>query len=318
MSKTRTANLEASVHQRLLNLSRERGEDFNLLLTQYALERLLYRLSQSEHANQFVLKGALLFNLWPVEGHRPTRDIDLLGYGDSAGETLMRVFGDICAVEVQPDGLSFNPASLRISVIREDQAYEGQRVELKARLGKAQIPVQIDIGFGDVVTPPPEEIEYPALLGFPAPRLRAYPIETVVAEKLETIVVLGIANSRMKDFYDLWIMARFFPFDGPTLVRAIRSTFERRRTGIPRNPPMGLTKEFSESPEKTKQWQGFLKRTNLTPGDTDLSQVVEQLGPFLMPPLAAAAMGQAFDKIRPPDGSWTAKRSPEGKSNGHY
>jgi len=229
VTKGHPVNLVASVRQRLLNLSRARKEDFTLTLTQYAIERLLYRLSRSEYAERFMLKGAMLFAVWAGRPFRPTRDLDLLGYGESSGDELTRLFAAICRTSVEPDGLEFDPQTIKATEIREDQECQGQRVHLDAALGRANISVQVDVGFGDGVIPSVEEIEYPTLIGFPAPLLRAYPKETVVAEKFQAIVAFGVLNSRMKDFYDVWILAQEFPFDGPRLCRAMQATFERRQ-----------------------------------------------------------------------------------------
>jgi predicted nucleotidyltransferase component of viral defense system len=236
-------DVAASVRQRLLNLARERGEDFGLVLTHYALERVMYRLSVSGHREQFVLKGAMLFALWGGDPHRPTRDLDLLGHGTIDTQRLEQIFREVISVEVEKDGLEFLTETVRGARIREDEEYEGVRVQLEARLATARIKVQIDVGFGDVMTPAPQEIEYPVLLDFPAPRLRTYPRETVVAEKFEALVKLGIANSRMKDFYDLWVMARDFEFEGALLSQAIKATFERRGTALPTDVPLALSDE---------------------------------------------------------------------------
>ena len=305
MSKAQPANLPASVRQRLLNLSRERGEDFNLILSQYAVERLLYRLSVSEHAALFVLKGAMLFFVWTGRPYRPTRDLDLLGYGDPSPEHLAEVFRQICQTKVEPDGMEFDAASLQVTDIREDQAYEGQRVRLMAYLAKAEITVQVDIGFGDVVTPYAEETEYPVMLDFQRPRLRAYPRETFVAEKLQTIVVLGMPNSRMKDFYDLWTMARFFSFAGSSLVDALRATFHRRGTTLPDEIPTGLSEEFATDKDKNTQWGAFLMRSDLGDAETELPQVIDELRAFLLAPLFAAAREDIFERSWAEGGPWS-------------
>ena len=213
MSPERPWNLAASVRQRLLNRARERSEDFNHLLTRYANERLLFRLAESAHRDEFVLKGATLFELWHDAVYRATRDVDLLGFGEPAVERVQAVFRELCAVDVEPDGLRFLEGSVRAERIRDAQEYGGVRVRLTADLDGARIALQVDIGFGDIVTPGVVEAEFPTLLDFPAPRLRTYPRETVVAEKFEAVVRLGIANTRMKDFYDLWAMATTFAFD---------------------------------------------------------------------------------------------------------
>jgi predicted nucleotidyltransferase component of viral defense system len=215
-------NVPASVRQRLLNLAGQTNQDFGLLLTKYALERLLYRLSVSNHRDDFVLKGALLFQLWTSEPCRPTRDLDLLGQGDGSTERYRTIFTKLCSQEVEDDGLTFLSDTIRVEKIRDEEDYEGVRVLLTAHLANARIPLQIDVGFGDVISPGPVELEYPTLLPFPAPKLRAYSKESVVAEKFEAMVKLGMANSRMKDFYDLWVMARRFEFRGPSFRRQSR------------------------------------------------------------------------------------------------
>jgi len=245
MSKENPTNLAASVRQRLLNLARQRKDEFQLVLIHYGLERLLYRLSISEYANQFTLKGALLFQLWVGQPHRSTLDLDLLSKGNSDVERFKGIFRQICTLSVPDDGLLFLPESVTAEEIREDQRYNGIRIHATATLGKAKIPIQVDIGFGDAVTPASKRIDYPSLLGFPAPKLRAYPKETVVAEKFEAMVSLGITNSRMKDFYDLWMIARDFEFDGEILSKAIQATFRRRGTNIPTELPVALAGEFA-------------------------------------------------------------------------
>ena len=228
MSKKKSKNIDASVRQRLLNLSRERNEDFNLILTRYAVERFLYRLSKSKHADRFILKGAMLTAIWIGEMHRPTRDLDLLGFGDPETEALRGVIKDICLVKVEKDGLEYEADSIEIEEIRENREYPGQRVKVNARLGNARIRIQIDVGFGDAVTPKAKIISFPVLLDYPAPRIRAYNKETQIAEKIQSMVFLGMANSRIKDFYDVFILSKTFSFDGNTLVKAIKATFERR------------------------------------------------------------------------------------------
>lgn len=304
MNRPHPANLPASVHQRLLNLSLATGEQFSYVLSRYAIERLLYRLSQSRYADQFVLKGALLFLVWAVPVHRPTRDLDLLGFGDGSAEQLARVFREVCLTAVGPDGVTFDPATIQVRPIREEQEYGGQRITLTVMLGRARIPVRIDVGFGDAIVPASVETSYPALLDFPPPQVRVYPRETVVAEKLHAMVALDMTNSRMKDFFDLWILARLFHFDGDTLVRAIRATFERRQTPLPRGGPVVFTAEFSESPDKVRQWQAFVRRNRLDVDDAGLTRVVADLTSFLLSPIQAAADEVSFSATWEPDGPW--------------
>jgi len=306
-------DLAASVRNRLFKLSQERNEPFEYVLTRYATERLLYRLSRSPFANRFVLKGAALFSIWYGEPHRPTRDLDFLAYGDGSEGVLHSIFRDICTIKVEPDGLIFGLDSIRIEEIREPQEYPGWRVRVDAYLGKARIPIQVDIAFGDIVIPEPQIVEYPTILPFPAPRLLSYPKETVVAEKLETMVALGIVNSRMKDFFDVWFLANNFEFDGETLTQAFAATFKRRRTEIPLEVPPALTDEFAENRDKAVQWKAFLQRTGLAIKQVkenqeavpqDLGELIADLREFLLPPLQAAATGKEFCRVWPPRGPW--------------
>jgi predicted nucleotidyltransferase component of viral defense system len=281
-------DIGASVRARLLRLSRERGEDFQLVLTRYASERLLFRLYASGHAQQFVLKGAALFALWTGKPHRATRDLDLLGLGDPGVEHVRKIFSEVLAYEVIDDGVHFDLATLTVGLIREDQEYGGVRAEVVARVTNAQVRLQVDVGFGDAITPEAMVVELPPLLDFPAPRLRAYPRETVVAEKLEAMVKLGMANSRMKDFYDVAVLARSFTFDGDLLTRAIRTTFERRKTPLPTTTPVALTAAFAEDPAKNTQWAGFMRKAGIGAGDT-LAETIAAVRAFVEAPLLAAA-----------------------------
>jgi predicted nucleotidyltransferase component of viral defense system len=292
------------VRQRLLNLSRQRGEDFNFTLTRYGNERLLYRLARSRYRDQFVLKGAALFQVWSDSLYRPTRDIDLLGFGAPTVARIERVFRELCALEVEPDGLRLLEDSVRAEEIGEQQEYGGIRVHVMADLAGARIALQVDIGFGDPVTPDIEEASFPTLLEFPAPQLRTYPRETVVAEKFEAMVRLGIVNTRVKDFYDVWQMARILSFEGTSLSRAIAATFERRGTPVPDAAPVALSAEFVE--ERATQWSAFLRRSGLS-GSPDFSEVVELLARFLLPPSAAAARGDPFVLRWPPGGDWVGE-----------
>jgi len=297
-------NLAQSVQHRLLNKARERKEDPNLVLIRYALERLLHRLGRSRHKDRFVLKGAMLFAAWTGQPHRPTRDLDLFGIGDSSDAVLMQVFGEIARTPVEPDGLEFYDRNISISEIREAQDYPGKRIKLPARLGNARLNLQIDIGFGDAVTPEPAEIDYPVLLDLPSPRIRAYPCETVIAEKLQALVAFDWAISRMKDFYDMWMLSKQFSFDGTPLAAAIAATFERRGTAIPKGTPTALTDEFAADRMKKTQWTAFLKGNMLTDVPADLSSVVHDLREFLLTPLQAASAKRVFPQSWKPGGPW--------------
>ena len=304
MTNNRGKNTAASVRDRLLSLARERGEDFQLLLTQYGLERLLYRLSQSDYRERFILKGAMLFILWSEQPHRPTRDVDFLGFGDSSEAGLQKIFHELCELAVEDDGLRFMSDSVRVEAIRDDTEYGGMRVKLFGDLAGARVPIQADIGFGDAVTPEAKEIDYPTLLDSPAPHLKAYPRETVMAEKYQALINLGMANSRMKDFYDLWIIAREFHFDGPTLSCAIRNTFSRRRTPLPEGIPSGLTSGFYEDTQKNIQWNAFLRKGLLVTSPASLAEVCLLLQIFLGPPTQALVQDKDFRATWEPGGPW--------------
>lgn len=279
-------NVGASVRARLLDRARAERSDFQILLTRYSLERLLYRLSVSDHRGRFILKGAMLFVTWVADPFRSTRDLDLLGQGDNEVEAIAETFRSICAQAVDDDGVVFDVSDLTAAPIREDGEYQGVRVRTAANIAGARVPIQVDIGFGDAVTPSPVEIDYPTLLGNPAPHLKAYPVETVVAEKFEALVTLGIANSRMKDFYDLWLICQTFELRQTILTEAVRRTFNRRGTMLPSNTPVGLTEEFAAA--RAVQWRAFLGRERMAAAPLALTTTIANLRDFLMPLLTAA------------------------------
>lgn len=275
----------ASVHDRLLALARTDGGDFNLLLTRYALERFLYRISVSQYKDVFLLKGALLFSLWYDTPHRPTRDADLLGLQFEDIEGMAAIFRTICFIGCD-DGMQYQPNSVKAAEIREDARYGGIRIELIGTLGNARCKVQVDVGYGDAVTPAPQEVRYPPLLADnPAPQLKAYPKETVIAEKLEAIVSLGMANSRMKDYFDLLILLSEKPLDAELVKRAIKRTFKRRDTTLPTGLPIGLAEEFGMDKDKLAQWKAFLAKNRLTapPLDSVVTTIREFYERIIMP-----------------------------------
>lgn len=285
-------NVAASVRARLLNHAREAKQDFNLVLTRFCLERLLYRISVSDYVSHFLLKGALLFDLWFDMPHRPTRDADFLGCGPSELPSVENTFKEICSIDVD-DGAVFQPDTVRAAEIRKDADYAGVRITLLATLDGARCQIQADIGFGDAVTPGPQEVAYPTILrDFEAPKLHAYPRYTVVAEKFEALSKLGMANSRMKDYFDLWILARHTDFDGETLRQAIEATFSRRKTDLAAEPPLGLTAIFAQDAQKQTQWQAFLRKNALEA--LPLEDVVDFLAGFLMPVATAVSRRQSF------------------------
>ncbi len=279
MKKPANKDLAASVHQRLLNVARETGRPFNEVLQYFAMERLLYRLSCSPHVGSFVLKGALLFRVWDVPDSRATRDIDFLAFLDNSPESIASIFREVCAMD-DDDGLLFDPDSVAARKIKEDADYEGLRVRFRGLLGKARITMQIDIGFGDKVHPDVVQAKYPVILDLPAPSLRMYPPETVVAEKAEAMVHLGNLNSRLKDFYDIWWLSRQFKFDSAVLSEAIRQTFENRGTEL--MPFNELQANLLENKTLERQWSAFLAKSGV-PGPESFQEVLDQIATFLGP-----------------------------------
>ncbi len=304
MSERTRRGVGHSVRQRLLNISRQRGVDYGSMLTNYALERFLYRLGCSEHGDRFVLKGAMLFRLWSDEPHRATQDLDLLAFGNPAAAEILLLFQEICDAKTDDDGVDFHSHSLRIEDIRGEQEYGGLRVRLLASIAGARVPLKIDVGFGDALTPPAESTRYPVVLDFPAPVIRAYARETAIAEKLHAMVVLGIANSRMKDFYDIYSLAQNYQFDASTLCSAITATFGRRSTAIPATTPIALSDEFSQDTVKVGQWRAFIAGGTVRQASVTLVEVIDVIGAFLLPPMLAASRGQRFTGTWVPPGPW--------------
>lgn len=295
-------NIAASVQTRLLQLSQKTGDDYLSVLSRYALERVLYRIGLSAHRRQFVLKGAMLFAAWSDTPHRATRDLDLLGFGPADVESLEQHLRDICAVKAADDGITFDMNTLRGVPIREDLEYGGVRLTMLARLQTARIPIQIDVGFGDVVTPRPSVIDFPVLLDAPKPHVRAYTRESVVAEKLHAMVTRGIGNSRMKDFFDVARLCEEFAFDGSVLAAAIAATFGRRTTPVPREAPVALTAEFYEDNAKQRQWIAFAKRIRAPA--TSLKATSAKVSNFVSPVLRALADDVKFRLHWPKGGPW--------------
>lgn len=298
-------NLAASVHQRLLNEAKRSERPFNELLQYYALERFLYRLSCSPHAARFVLKGALMLRAWRVPQSRPTMDIDLLGRTANEIDAIAAAMRDVCGQAVEPDGLTFDPAGVQGQRIAEDAEYEGVRVTFRGQLGNARVAMQIDVGFGDVVSPAPVDVELPTILDFPAPKLRGYTRETAIAEKFHAMAKLGLLNSRMKDFYDVWVLSRQGDFAGPVLADAVRRTFENRDTQVVASP-VALTPAFARDAGKVRQWQAFVRKLRLEEVPDDLETVVGQVAEFLSPVAAALVGGTEPPAEWRPPGPWTA------------
>lgn len=280
-------DLSSSVRARLLNLAKAEGSDFNSILVRYGLERLLYRITQSSYANDFLLKGALLFTLWYDMRHRPTLDADLLGFGANDLEIIKQTFFEIVSLQFE-DGIIFIPESITVEEIKKNTGYSGIRVELICDLAKARSRLQVDIGFGDVVTPNPEEAIYPVLIkDFPPPKIKVYPVYTVISEKLHAIYVLGMVNSRVKDYFDIFVLLENEDLNQRILAQAIAKTFSYRKTIIPEHAPIGLTEEFANDSSRQKIWNAFLKKNELEM--LTLSKVVQSLRNYLKEPLMEAA-----------------------------
>lgn len=281
-----TKNIGESVRSRLKNIAVKEGSDFNAVLTRYGLERLLYRIGESEYSKQFLLKGALLFNLWYDMPHRPTKDIDLLGFGDNDLAYVKQTFSKICRISAD-DGMSFLTESVTVDTIKKDGGYTGARVELFGELAKAKIKIQIDIGYGDAVTPGPIDAHYPVLLSdLPTPKIRTYPIYTVIAEKLHAIALLGMANSRLKDYLDLYVLLSNEQIDNQILAKAIQATFTRRAMALPEALPIGLTDEFANDPSRESMWKAFLRKNELE--QKPLTEVIAVIRNLIQVPYSLA------------------------------
>lgn len=274
-------NLPASIHQRLLNLARERNRPLNELLQYYAIERFLYRLGNSKFRQQFILKGGQMLKVWNAPLARPTIDIDLLGKVNNSIENLEKIVGECCQIEFD-DGVIFDQSSIKGEPIRKDAEYQGVRINLKGFLGKIRLHLQIDFGFGDAVIPAPIEVELPQLLDLGRPSLFGYTPESSIAEKFQAMVNLDLTNTRMKDFYDIWLLAKNLTFDKIVLATAIKETFQRRETALPTTTPIALTDKFTQNSDKQKQWQAFLRK-NLIDEKISLAEVATEIEEFLMP-----------------------------------
>jgi len=294
-------DLPASVKARLLGLARRRAEQLQSILVRYAIERLLYRLSRSPYADGFVLKGAILASTWGGGVFRPTKDLDLLGHGDSSRGALADIFRRIACTDVEADGIAFDPDSVTAEAILEKTDHPGVRIRLVAFLGKARIPLQVDIGFGDPVTPAPVSLVFPCMLDFPEPVLLAYPPETVVAEKYEALVRLGMQTGRIKDFFDLWYLAMHFSFEGAILREAVQATFRARRTLLPAQPPVALSDEFAADPSKQALWRAFTQRAGIA-SPSSLGDTLVVLRGFILP----VGLESLWTRVSrwPPGGPW--------------
>ena len=298
-------NPAASVRQRLLNLARETGVEFNLVLERYAVERFLFRLSASREVNRFTLKGAALFRVWGTEELRPTRDVDFLASGIEHATEIRTALEAICDVHCPEDGVLFDPETIRVNAIRGEELRGAMRVRVQGRLARTRLPLQIDIGFGDVVTPGPQERDYPTLLDLPAPRLWTYPRETLIAEKVQAMVRHGASNSRVKDLWDVSCLARRFAFDGETLRTALAETFGRRGTSFGRERPLALLPVYYEDAVRVRRWQHLKRQVGANAdGPTALDDAREELQRFVGPVYDSLIHDLPFTQAWPAGGPW--------------
>lgn len=283
MKPLSTKNRALSIQQRLNNNAKELGLDANILRVRFSLERLLYRLSLTVHNKRIILKGAMLFILWNDKTFRPTRDADFLIKGKSDHETIRQVIVDICnIISDSDDAMLYDANTIKVETIKEGQQYEGTRVTLKSFLGTIYIPVQLDIGTGDIITPKAVEADFRVIIDeLPAPRLNVYNRETVIAEKLQAMVNLDLTNSRMKDFYDIWLICTQFEFNKAILATAITATFKRRGTELPKNGIVCLRSYFYDEPSKEVQWKAFIRKSRIEPNDLSLEQVCKEISHHL-------------------------------------
>jgi hypothetical protein len=296
-------NLPASVHARLKNLAREKGRTFQELFYYYAIERFLYRLSCSQYADSFILKGALMFAGWGIPLRRSTRDIDVQGHVDHSVENLVGVVKRICVQDVEPDGMWFDPDSVRGEQIMTELEYQGVRVYFDGYLGRASVQLHLDVSFANVITPSEIQISYPSLLSAPTFEMRGYPYETAIAEKFQSMVALGSINDRMKDFFDIWLLSREVRVDGSTLGQAIRATFQNRNTLLPRNMPTALTTEFAQL--RQPDWHRFLEHSRLDPSEYPVfDEIVTVIREFLWPVVQASIENSPFEVLWEPGGPW--------------
>ena len=310
--KHELTNLAASVNQRLLNLRDSRKEDFQIILNRFGLERFLYRISKSPLADRLILKGAFSFELWGKELYRPTRDVDLLTYLEPSREEVRRAFSMICEQEVEPDGLNFDPKTVSVDAIRGPDILGGLRVRLTAHMQRIRIPLQFDVAFGMRIKPKPRTATFPTILPFPAPRILIYPKELTIADKYHAICKLGMLNSRVKDYYDIYRLSRYFRFMGAALKKGINTIFKQEGYTVPSGTPDALSDEFARLPEKGILWKRFTAKIEQDSLDLTLFQVIESLREFILPPARAAAERKPFYFVWPAGGPWTKK----GESNG--
>jgi predicted nucleotidyltransferase component of viral defense system len=299
-------NIAASVHNRLLNRAKESDRSFNELLQYYAIERFLYRLSLSAHTERFILKGALMLMVWESPLSRSTMDIDMLGKMENSVDKIIAIVQEVCRQDVEPDGIIFDPESVQGQRITEDADYEGVRIRFRGSLATARISMQLDVGFGDVVFPSPELKSYPTLLDLPAPIIRSYSMESAIAEKFEAMVKRGVMNSRMKDFWDIWLLSRQFDFAGQTLSEAIVKTFLTRHTVMP-PVPIAFTPAFAQYVMKAAQWKAFLRKNRMVDTPENFEEIIQTISTFLMPIVESIVQHQSAPTIWKSPGPWQGR-----------
>ena len=307
MKKKPVKDTSASVRARLLNLARLTGRDFQELTVRYTVERFLSRLAESEHRERFILKDAMLYIPWKLDNQRTTMDLDLLGFGSPDMENLKTVFQEICDTAIEDDGLIFNKDTVTVTQIREESVYDGVRIIVRVNLGAMPIRLQVDVGFGDQIVPAPQSAEFPALLAEHGPIIRSYSPETVIAEKFNAMIVLGMANSRMKDYFDIWMLSRNFTIEADVLREAIRQTFEKRHTELPLDEPIALSEEFFSNVSKQSQWKGFVRKQRRHDSAPTLEEIIEVLRTFLLPVVFEIGADALAVKTWSPDNGWSSK-----------
>jgi len=297
-------NIKASVRAQLQNKAKATECPFSEILQYYGMERFIYRFSRSKYADKFILKGALMFTVWQVPERRATLDIDFSARFDNQIAGIEKAIKDICEVSVVPDGLTFDPGTVKGQTIKEDADYEGVRVKFRGFLERSRISMQIDVGFGDIIYPKPKVIDYPVMLDFPKPHLTGYPEESVVSEKFEAMVKLGLLNSRMKDFYDIWLMMHRFDFNGARLSEALKRTFSHRKTPLPEQKPLFAKEIYDEKSDRQELWKSFLKRGNIKHVPEKLCATARGIEEFLIKPLDAINKEGAFNEEWQASGPW--------------
>jgi len=304
--KKDVVDLQASVRSRLQNKAKETNRPFAEVLQYYGMERFLYRFSKSEYVTKFVLKGALLFFAWQIPERRTTLDIDFLSCFDNQVENIEAVVRSVCDQTVEPDGLIFDAKTVQGHKIKEDADYEGVRVKFIGFLDRSRIPMQIDVGFGDIVYPKAKVIDFPVILDFSRPHLKGYPPESVISEKFEAMIKLGLLNSRMKDFYDIWLMLRQFDFSGSNLTQALKGTFKHRKTDLPTGKPLFVEEIYDEKSDRQTLWKAFLRKGDIEQAPERLAMIAKEIEHFLIEPLRALDQGTTFDRKWKAPGPWKA------------